>query len=191
MCEACARDLPWDSNLRPNPAPECDATFCAFRLAAPVQEHIHALKYRAQFRSVQRLGVLMAQRLARRSAPMPTLLLPVPLHPTRLRARGYNQSHELGRVLARTLTIALDAQAALRLRATDDQIGKSAAERRRNVKGAFAVTRSLAGLHIAVLDDVMTTGATLAELARACRAAGAATIEAWALAYAPLKHPGT
>ena len=188
VCTACSASLPWDEHASPEPAPEFDAVFCAFRLAPPVQQQIHALKYRAQFRHAQRLGRLVAQRLARRAEPLPTLLIPVPLHATRLRQRGYNQSLEFARVLTQTLCIRADATAAQRVRATEDQIGKSAAERRRNVKGAFAVTRSLEGLHVALLDDVMTTGATLSELARVCRKAGAAKIEAWAVCRAPLEH---
>lgn len=191
VCDACARDLPWDPNLRPELAPEFDAVFCAFRLAAPIQSQIHALKYHAQFRHAHRLGQLMARRLAMRAEPLPALLMPVPLHSTRLRARGYNQSQEFGRVLMQTLNVTLDTQAARRVRATEDQIGKSAVERRRNVKDAFAITRPLDGLHIALLDDVMTTGATLSELARACRKAGAAKIEAWAVCRAVLEHPGS
>ena len=205
ICTACARDLPWNQcacrfcALPLNTpgtcaaclesAPPFDSAFAAFQLEAPVQSQIHALKYHAQFRHAQGLGKLIAGRLAARSEPLPTLLIPVPLHTLRLRARGYNQSQEFGRVLAQTLNIALDATAARRVRATEDQIGKSAAERRRNIKNAFAITRALDGLHIALLDDVMTTGATLAELARACRKAGAARIEAWAVTRAALEHP--
>lgn len=80
----------------------------------------------------------------------------------------------------------MDATAARRLRHTVDQIGQTAAERRRNLKGAFAVSPRVAGRHLALIDDVMTTGATLEELARACKAAGAARVEAWAVARQPL-----
>lgn len=206
VCVACARDLPWNRcacRLCALPlntpgtcttclesSPPFDVAFAAFQLDAPVQSQIHALKYHAQFRHAQVLGTLMAQRLAARSEPLPALLIPVPLHATRLRRRGYNQSQEFGRVLAPMLNLRLDATVARRVRATEDQIGKSAAERRRNLKGAFAITRPLAGLHVALLDDVMTTGATLSELARVCRKAGAAKIEAWAVCRAPLEHSG-
>jgi ComF family protein len=106
----------------------------------------------------------------------------VPLHPRRLVARGYNQALELARRIARRMQIELAPHAAKRIRLTEDQIGKSAAQRRRNVRGAFAVTQSLDGQHVALLDDVMTTGATLGELARMCRKAGAARVEVWAAA---------
>ncbi len=160
--------------------------FSAFHLRAPVQAQIHALKYRAQFRHARILGEQMARRIAARAAPLPPVLIPVPLHAGRLRLRGFNQSLEIARALQRVLNVELLPQAVQRVRATEDQIGKTAAERRKNVRGAFAATRSLAGVHVALLDDVMTTGATLAELAKVCREAGAARIEAWALAQAPL-----
>lgn len=205
VCTACARDLPWNRTAcrfcalplnAPGTCAAClestppfDSAFAAFRLEVPVQAQIHALKYRAQFRHAQRLGELMARNVASRAEPLPALLIPVPLHATRLRLRGYNQSQEFARVLMQTLNIKLVATAAQRVRATDDQIGKSAVERRRNVKGAFEIARPLAGLHIALLDDVMTTGATLSELARVCRKAGATRIEAWAVCRAGLEHP--
>ena len=164
-----------------------DAAYAAFVLKPPVQQGIHALKYQAQFFQSALLAGNAATRLqAQRSDALPSLLIPVPLHWRRQWSRGYNQSLELARVLGKQLSIAVDASAAKRLRATKDQIGQSAAQRRNNLKGAFAVSPRVAGLHIALIDDVMTTGATLEELARACRTAGAARIEAWAIARQPL-----
>jgi ComF family protein len=126
----------------------------------------------------------MAQRLARRAEPLPELLLPVPLHAARLRHRGYNQAVEIGRVVADRLGIGLAPAGARRLRPTREQTALSAAERRRNIRGAFTVDAAVRGRHIALLDDVITTGTTLAELARAARRAGASRIEAWAVARA-------
>lgn len=159
-----------------------DSAWAPFRFAAPVQQNVHALKYHAGFSSAQWLGERVARRLLRRPQPLPQLIVPVPLHPQRLMRRGYNQALEVARVICKQAGIVCDAQAARRTRNTEDQIGKTAAQRRRNMKGAFEVDRDLAGLHIALLDDVMTTGATLEELARTCRKAGAAKIEAWAVA---------
>jgi ComF family protein len=144
---------------------------------------VQGLKYHAGLRSGYWLGVEMARQLALR--PPPQLLLPVPLHAQRLRRRGYNLALELARTVGRALEIEADVHGARRLRATADQIGKSAAERRRNVKGAFEVDpKRLVGRHIALVDDMMTTGSTLAELALACRKAGAARIEVWTAARA-------
>lgn len=200
VCADCRADLPWNHSACPLCArpqagsshvcavcaarpPPFDAGWSAFRYQTPVDRAVHGLKYHAGFRSAHWLGLEMARALARRPQPLPQLLLPVPLHDGRLRRRGYNQALELARALGGQLGVAVDARGARRLRATTDQIGQSAAQRRRNVQGAFTVDAvRLRGKHIALVDDVMTTGSTLAELARACRKAGAARIEVWTAA---------
>ena len=202
VCAACQSELPWNRPAchgcaLPSPlglaCARCqkrprafDAAFAAFRYGTPSAQAVLGLKYAARFREARWLAQAMAEALRQRAEPLPTLLIPVPLHRGRLFRRGYNQSLELARHLGKALKIAVDAKAARRLRATPDQIGLSAAQRRRNLRGAFAVDERVAGLHIALLDDVMTTGATLDELARACKAAGAARVEAWAVARQPL-----
>ncbi len=202
LCAPCTADLPWNTPACPGCAlpaaqavlcPAClhkprafDAAHAAFVLATPVQEGIHALKYQARFQQAVLLGTAFASQLRTRAEPLPSLLIPVPLHWRRQWSRGYNQSLELARVIGAELGIAVDATAAKRVRATPDQIGQTAAQRRKNLKDAFAVLLRVAGQHVALLDDVMTTGATLEELARACKAAGATTVEAWAIARQPL-----
>lgn len=196
-CAGCLAALPWNRSACPICAlpqpgrmastcanclarpPAFDRAWSAFRHEAPVAQAIHGLKYRAQFRQARLLGLAMAEAIAQRPQPLPELMLPVPLHASRLRRRGYNQALELARVLASRLAIELLPSAATRLRATPDQIGQRAAERRRSVRGAFAVDARVAGRHLVIVDDVMTTGSTVAELARVCRKAGAATVEVW------------
>jgi ComF family protein len=163
-----------------------DGAFAAFTLRAPVQESIHALKYRARFASAVMLGEAFAEAYRATRQPLPGCLVPVPLHWRRQWWRGYNQAIELARVIGHTLAIPVVPEAARRPRATPDQIGQNASARRRNLAGAFAASPQLAGQHIALLDDVMTTGATLDALARACKAAGASRVEAWAIARQPL-----
>lgn len=125
----------------------------------------------------------MARRLSHRPEPLPDLLVPVPLSTARLRRRGYNQALELGRALAGLLALRLAPGAARRTRDTREQTRLDAAQRRGNVRGAFAVdAAAVRGRHVALLDDVITTGATMAELAAAVRAAGATRIEAWSAA---------
>lgn len=203
VCPACRAELPWNRIACPRCArpqesgpsyvcgscaqdpPPFDAAWSAFRYGTPIDRAVQGLKYHAGFRSGRWLGEEMARELARRPQPLPGLLLPVPLHAGRLRRRGYNQALELAKALGRSLSIEVDARLARRLRSTADQIGRSAAERRRNVKGAFAVEAGrLDGTHLALVDDVMTTGSTLAELARVCRKAGAARVEVWTAARA-------
>lgn len=200
-CEGCRADLPWNeiacpTCAQPLPAPaicpRClarppafDAAWCPFRRDEPVRSGIAALKYRAAFPQVRTLGHLMGRRLLLRDAPQPDLLLPVPLSRRRLLVRGFNQALELARAVSREIGVAIDPHAARMVRVPDDQIGQSAAQRRRNLRGAFRIDRDLRGCHVALVDDVMTTGATLEALARAARAAGAVRIEAWALARSP------
>lgn len=122
----------------------------------------------------------------------PDLLLPVPLSAQRLRERGYNQAWELTRVVAKALQMEADPALLLRVKDTPHQLALPPQERAANVQGAFAVEplrrAELAGRHIAVIDDVLTTGATLAEISRVLRQAGAARVDAWTIARTP--RPG-
>lgn len=200
ICTACAAELPWNYCACPRCArpqnhrgtcadclahpPAFSAAWAPFQLQPPVQQRVHAIKYRADFGSARLLARLMAAA-APRALPEQAVLMPVPLHRGRLWRRGYNQSLELGRELQRELKLPLQAHWARRLRATADQIGMDAAARRRNLKNAFEVDARVSGRSVILLDDVMTTGATLHELARACRRAGAVDVWAWALARVP------
>ena len=203
VCSGCRASLPWNRIACPVCAlplagpvahvcghcaaepPHFDLALSAFRYQAPIAQAIAGLKYHGQFRQSRWLGGEIAGLVAARGQPLPELLVPVPLHPSRLRERGYNQALELARGVHRVLPIAIDWQSATRVRATADQIGKRAKERRREVRGAFAVGTGVAGRHLAIIDDVMTTGSTVNELARACRAAGATRIEVWTAARVP------
>ena len=109
----------------------------------------------------------------------------MPLHPARLRERGFNQAVELARPLARRLGVPLAAALCRRLRDTPAQASLDRAARRRNVRGAFACDGDLSGRHVAVVDDVLTSGATIDALARALKKAGAARVSAWVAARAP------
>ena len=131
--------------------------------------------------------LLAAWRLGGRA--LPDLVLPVPLAAGRLRERGYNQAWEIARRVARGLRVPADARLLLRARDTAHQIDLPFARRAANVRGAFAVdlrrAHKLAGRRLALVDDVMTTGATLDEAARTLLRAGAAAVEAWVVARTP------
>lgn len=165
--------------------PAFDSAWTAFVHVEPVRRGVHRLKYGAQFEQSRVLGRLMGRQAAARGETLPDLLIPVPLPRRRLFLRGYNQAQELARAVSRACGIPVDAGAAVLVRSPGDQIGQTAAQRRRNLRGAFRIEQDLGGRHVALIDDVMTTGATLDALARAARRAGAARIEAWALARAP------
>lgn len=201
LCSGCRAALPWNRRACPRCArpqthdgvcarclqrpPPFAAAWAPLCLEPPVQQGIHALKYRAALQHAHWLGVLFAESLRDRNCIRPDLLMPVPLHRWRQWRRGYNQSAELARQIGRHAGLHVETAWARRTRHTADQIGMDAAARRRNVRGAFHVDARVRGLRIALVDDVMTTGATLAELARAARHAGATEVQAWAIARAP------
>ena len=126
----------------------------------------------------------MTTRLLLRTAPLPDCLIPVPLHPTRLRQRGYNQALEIARPLSTRLQIPLEIDAVRRIRATPAQALLPLKERARNVRGAFVARRRFDGQRVAIVDDVMTSGHTANSLAQCLRRAGAENIEVWVVARA-------
>lgn len=149
---------------------------------APVDGLVLGLKFGRQLPQARLLGELLARQLARQAGPLPGRVLPVPLHPHRLRERGFNQALEIARVPARRFGLVLDAHSLVRVRDTATQSALPARQRHANVRHAFAVTRPVAGLHLALVDDVMTTGQTVNAAAHALRQAGAARVEVWCAA---------
>jgi ComF family protein len=121
----------------------------------------------------------LAERLSNR--PRPDLIVPMPLHPARLRERGFNQALEIARRLGSRLNLPF-THACHRIRDTPPQAGLDLKARKRNLRNAFECNVDLKGKHIALLDDVMTTGSSLSELAQAARRAGAVEISAWVVA---------
>lgn len=164
--------------------PVWDAAWAPFRYAWPLDRLESRYKFGRDLAAGKVLTTLWL--VEPRPIDMPDLILPVPLHRGRLRQRGYNQALELARPLARALGVPLQHGTLQRLRATPAQTELNAVERRRNVRGAFTLR---AGIrlppHVAIVDDVMTTGATLAECARTLRRAGVRRVDVWALARAP------
>ncbi len=181
-CERCGKPLPvagvCGHCLRT--PPPLDGTRALFRYASPVSELVLRFKFQGALHLADLLGELLAEHLAA-VEPRLDLIIPVPLHPARLAARGYNQALELGRPLVRALGVPLAPALCRRVRDTAAQSTLDPDGRRRNMRGAFAVNGPVPA-RVAILDDVITTGATLAELARVLRRAGAHHVEAWALA---------
>lgn len=169
-----------DCQQRP---PAFDRVVAAYRYAPPLDRLIQGGKYNGR---LDWLRVLARELLARLEAEAAAvdLLVPVPLHRSRLRERGYNQSLELARPLARRLGVAVVTTGIRRSRATAAQTGLSREAREKNVRRAFTVECHLENRRVAIVDDVMTSGATIEALARVLRRAGAARVEAWVLARA-------
>ena len=119
--------------------------------------------------------------------PRPQVLLPVPLHRDRLLERGYNQAREIARLWSNDLDIRVDRRALSRIRATAPQAGLSANQRRENLRQAFRYRPGKAYRHVAIVDDIVTTGSTATEITRLLHRAGVEYVEVWALARA-YKH---
>lgn len=163
--------------------PPLEASRIPFRYAAPLDRLLLDLKFNARLARAPLLASLWLQGVETTS-PLPERIIPVPLHPSRLRERGYNQSRELARHVGHALGIAVDERCCRRLRATEAQSRLDARARRRNLRGAFELVGEVKGRRLAILDDVVTTGATAFELARQLKRGGAASVELWALARA-------
>ena len=183
LCRGCVEALP-----RLEPATR--VRILAFRYEMPLSTLIHWMKFEGNLAAARTLGVLLADRvgeaLAAGGMARPDAIVPVPLHPARLRARGFNQSLELARTLSRRLDLHLLTGACSRIRATVPQSSlASDTERRRNVAGVFRVHRRVGELRrLAIVDDVLTTGATARALARDLRRAGVRQVVVWACAGA-------
>jgi ComF family protein len=182
LCAGCLADLP----LRDAPVPAAATHFellcCPYAFAWPVDGCVRGLKFRGERSHGRLLGELLGRARRAQGPPWPALVVPVPLHPLRLAERGYNQAAELARHAARVLDLRCRPRAVARIRATRPQSGLGAAERAANPGAAFAARQSFAGLRVALIDDVVTTGNTAAAAAAALRAAGAAQLELWAVA---------
>ncbi len=159
-------------------APQFDRTVAVFSYAFPLDKMVQALKYNEQLMLAHRLATKLVQRVEIR----PDYIVAMPLHPARLRERGFNQSLELARQTARNLNIPLLNHACQRVRDTPPQSALPWKERGVNMRNAFICTIDLSGKHIAVVDDVMTSGASINELASALRKARAREISAWVIA---------
>lgn len=192
-CDACAQPLSAATSLGLARCGAClreppawSRAVAALDYDFPWDRLLSALKFRDGLDLLPWFVRRLGDAVARGPASTVDALLPVPLAPRRLAERGYNQAWELARRLARELGIAAQAHGLERVIDTPHQISLPRERRAANVRGAFAVApdarASLAGRRVALIDDVMTTGATLGEAARTLRAAGAAEVEVWVLA---------
>jgi len=205
LCQGCWADLPHNSEACPRCAlplpagqeagtpcgpcqrhpPPFTASHAAFRYEDPLPALVAGMKFRTRFNLLRLLGQCLTQALVEQGAERPGLIIPVPLHPRRLRERGYNQALELARQPAAALGLPIDSVTCIRARPTSAQVGLGDQERRRNVRGAFAVVRRPEARHVALLDDVVTTGSTVSELSRVLLAAGVERVDVWAVARTP------
>ena len=199
ICAACLHDLPrlsqahCPSCLLPVPSSQICGTClrkppawnqirAALRYTYPVDALIQALKYRSDLPLAPILADLLLTELQEDS--LPDYVIPVPLHPDRLRDRGFNQAHEISRYLCRKTGCKLLPAACVRIRSTPSQTEIPWKKRKQNIRNAFICTQNFAGKQVAIVDDVMTSGATLNELAKVILRQGAGSVRAWVVARA-------
>lgn len=198
LCPACTQDLPWLQAAHcpvcalPTPSglvcghclkepPAFTHTQALFAYDFPVDQLIQHLKYLEKLTVAPLMGDLLA---AHWQGHLPDVWLPMPLHNNRLRERGFNQAVEIARTLAAATAVPMHPDWATRQRDTPSQAGLARDARRKNLRGAFASKPQVAGLHIGIVDDVMTTGSTLNALAEALKQAGAKEVSCAVLARA-------
>lgn len=185
LCEACLTVLPWQLE------PVAAGALAPFEYRDSVARDLRALKFAGDLRPAAIYGTLLAATVARQLSPAawPALLIPIPLHPTRRAERGFNQAARIAYELGRQLRIPVRDDLMQRTRATSPQTDLPADRRRANVAGAFAmqedrskICASLRDRAVALVDDVSTTGSTLAAAEQALRAIGVGTVQRWAVA---------
>ena len=165
--------------------PHFDTARAPFLYEGSIRDLIHSFKYSQKTHLRNPLALLALEEIGNLWAEQnPHLIIPVPLHRSRLRLRGFNQAVLLGRVISQHLSLPMQTDVLVRTRPTEPQIDLSAAKRRVNVKGAFAIDKPcrVTGKTILLLDDVMTTGSTLDECAHVLKNAGAESVIAATIA---------
>ena len=197
LCQPCQDELPIIVNACRNCAlplisaevcgrcqqkrPSCDAVHALLLYQEPVNFLVQQFKFNRKLEYGRLFSAMMAEKMASLDE-RPDLLIPVPLHSSRLRTRGYNQAWELARQLSKIADIHASHRICQRIKKTPMQTGLKASERRRNLKKAFAITEEVKGLHICIIDDVMTTGSTLEAIASVLKSAGAGRVTGMVIA---------
>lgn len=206
LCSACYEALPWlpaacPRCATPIPAaqttkttlcgqcqqvpPAFDSSLAVFHYESPLDHLIQGLKFHGQLSHARLLGTLMARHLAQWHHEI-DCIIPVPLHPRRLRERGFNQALELARPIARQLNLDIDTRHCQRLRHTNGQADLALAKRHANVRNAFSVSKTSVWRHVAIIDDVMTSGQTVNALAKALKQAGVDKVSVWSCCRATI-----
>lgn len=202
LCEACYLELPKNTprcyqcasdftksysnvlckNCLKNP-PAFDETLAPFLHYRGIRYLILQLKFHNHHPSARLLGDLLTDYLEK-TAELPDCIIPVPLHKNRYRERGFNQSIEIAQRVSQRLNCPLDIHSCIRHRDTAHQVGLTGEQRNENIKNAFSISPHFKAKHVAIIDDVMTTGSTVHELALALKIAGCHRVQIWVCAKA-------
>lgn len=177
LCSSCQRDLPYyKENLTPN------NIVALFDYVAPITKLILELKFQHQLVNAKILGKLMAKKMKQRDKKLPQCIIPVPLSRKRLYERGFNQAIEIAKPISKILNLSMDIDNCRRIKHTKAQAMISVKQRYKNIKNAFMVSEKFNAKHVAIIDDVVTTGQTVKEFSRVLSEAGADIIEIWCVA---------
>ncbi len=209
LCESCEEDLPilasackqcglplGKTNEHDTVCGEClktppsiDYTLCLYHYQSPLDYLITHLKYKQQLSHAEVLGYLLLTRLKQeKKNALPDCIIPVPLHKSRLVKRGFNQSLEIARPIAKALKLPIDTKLVRRVRETSAQTELNAVKRRKNVKNCFEIViqKAINYDHVVIIDDVVTTGSTINELAKQLKQSGIKKVGVWAVSRAIL-----
>jgi ComF family protein len=176
VCESCVKI--------PSPF---DAIHILYLYKAPIKQLILELKFKYILLHAQLLGDLLAQKIKEKwyvEKPLPDIIIPIPLHSIRLKERGFNQALEIARPIAKSINRPIAYHLAQRIKATSAQATLNLTQRQQNIQQAFVVQPNVLNQHVAVIDDVMTTGETIREFCKAIRQAGARQVDVWCVARA-------
>jgi len=206
ICEPCQKHLPWITssctrcglpleNFNPGEAlcgqclqtaPPFSKTLGFLAYEGPIKQLITGLKFHNQLNNAKCLGQLMAIKLQQyyQNQSLPEIILPVPLHRKRLQQRGFNQAIEIARPISKVLKLAIDSRYCRRIKATPAQSGLNASERKKNLRGSFRIKGNHNYKHVAIVDDVVTTGSTIKEFSLTLQKASIERIDVWCCARA-------
>lgn len=199
ICDGCQSDLPINRNACYRCAstlsgsdinlcgqcithpPAFDKTIAAYKYEQPIQYMVMQFKFQRQLRYATVLAALLAKKIKQSygNNELPSAIVPMPLHIKRQRQRGFNQSLEIAKILAKELHLNTYSQNCIRTINTPPQTELSGKQRRQNVKNAFAVKKEIPDKHVAIIDDVITTGSTANELAAQLKRSGIKRVDIW------------
>lgn len=165
--------------------PKFDLCIAPYRYQAPIDSLITGFKFQQKLSNGRLLSLLLLDFLKRSAPVWPEIIIPVPLHRKRVTERGFNQALELARPISRHFSLPLELSSCIRKHPTAPQMNLEQSSRRQNIKGAFEIRGSIGFRHVALLDDVVTTGATASELAALLKKQGVERVDVWALARTP------
>lgn len=201
FCEACYIELPFQHNTCRqcgqafaaktdycgrciNESPHYDSCFCPFEYQTPISDLICALKYNDKPELAKKIGLILAQEITQQhEGALPEVILPVPIHTSRLRSRGFNQAKLIADTVGKELDIPVINNAIMKQKATPPQAQQSLSARKNALNNCFGMIQEIGAQHLAIIDDVVTTGSTVNEIAKILKKNGVDYIQVWGVAH--------